>query len=203
MVAGIICALIEGFSGAETPAASVADSKLAGTIFIIVFLLNILVISFDFPGIKAVALALFITAAVLGLLYLDSKTGILGPLTEWTKQLFEGVCASAMMYSMVSAILAIMIFGGIMVNYLWNRWTIEPNRLMHKHGILGDVREYPVIDLQLHKSIDDVFEYALLLSGSLTFQPNPSTTPIRLENVAFINRAEKRIQGIIRKHHAV
>jgi len=194
MLVSVICGLLEIWKQEGVNSA-------AGPTFVIVFLINILVISFDFPGVKALALTFGTFAFVLGVLYLDSATemNILDFIMTFLKQIFNNVTASPMMYFMVAAILFIMIGGGILANVFWNRWTIEPNRLRHKHGIMSNVKQYPVIDLQLQKEIEDVFEYALLLSGTLTFQPNPDTPPIRLENIPFINRAEDKILHIIRE----
>jgi hypothetical protein len=192
----IVCGIMEYFA----QKAGGEPSNVAGTLFMIFFLINILVISFDFPGVKALALVLGSVSFVFGLILFDDKVmPILGPLKEIAIVLQERLHASTAFYFVISAILFLMILAGIAVNVLWNRWTIEPNRLMHRHGLLGDVREYPVIDLQLEKNVDDVFEYLLLLSGTLTFIPNPNTSPIRLENVPFINYAERKIQKIIRE----
>lgn len=191
MIVCIICAIMETTNGAEY-------SQAAGTLFIVVFLVNILIIAFDFPGVKAMALAMVIIATIFGVLWANNKWGILGPMQDFFKMLFNQVNASTMFYCMISAILFLMVVMGILANFLWNRWVIESTRIYHKHGLFGDVREYPVIDLQVQKSIDDVFEYALLLSGTLTFSV-PNAPTIRLENVPFINRVEKKIQTIVRK----
>ena len=191
MIVCIICAIMEATNASES-------SQIAGTLFIVVFLVNILIIAFDFPGVKAMALAMVVIATVFGLLWANSKWEIIGPMKDFFDMLFSQVHASTMFYCMISAILFLMVVMGILANFLWNRWVIESSRIFHKHGLFGDVKEYPVIDLQVQKSIDDVFEYALLLSGTLTFSV-PNAPTIRLENVPFINRVEKKIQTIVRK----
>lgn len=197
MFMSIICGIMEHLVQAKDPT---MHSTLAGSLFMFFFLVNILVISFDFPGVRALAFILGGVALVFGILLFDEKVmPILGPLGAAFKWLQRGMHASVAFYFVVSAILFLMIMLGIISNILWNRWTIEPNRLMHRHGILGDIKEYPVIDLQLQKRVDDVFEYVLLFSGTLVFVPNPNTSPIILENVPFINHAERKIQKIIRE----
>lgn len=195
MIVCIICAIMEASARAGS---SAEGSTIAGTLFIIVFLINILIIAFDFPGVKAMALAMVIIASIFALLWANSKWEIIAPMKKVFDVLFQQVHASTMFYCMISAILFLMIVAGILANFLWNRWVIESSRIFHKHGLFGDVKEYPVIDLQVQKSIDDVFEYALLLSGTLTFSV-PNAPTIRLENVPFINRVEKKIQTIVRK----
>jgi hypothetical protein len=190
MFVSIFCGIMEAMH---------PGNYVAGTVFAIFFFLNVLVISFDFPGIKALALFFGIIAVVFGLILFDMKVyAILGPLSEVFRGLSKQLTASPALYFCLAGILFAMIGGGFIVNYLWNRWTIEPNRLYHTRGILADKEQFPVIDLRVEKKVEDVFEYILLLSGTLTFIPNPSTPPMRLENVALINRAERKIHEIVR-----
>lgn len=199
MCVSIVCGLLQFF--AQRAHGPTANSHIAGSIFIIVFFVNILVISFDFPGVKALALVLGVTAVVFLILYIDKalEVNILKGINALLNEIHKGLNASMTFYFLVASILFMMVFGGILVNWLWNRWTVEPNRLLHKHGLFGELTEYPVIDLQLDKRIDDVFEYVLLRSGTLIFRPNPTTNPIRLENVPRINSKERKIQKIIRE----
>ena len=194
MLISLVCAIFQ-FTTVKTG----VESPIAGSLFIVAFLINVLVIAFDFPGVKALALFLGIIVVVLGVLYLDVQYNILPGVQKIFRTLHESLYASTAFYLLISGILFIMVFGGILVNWLWNRWTVEPNRLLHKHGLLGELTEFPVIDLQMDKDIDDVFEYLLLRSGTLTFRPNPSTAPIRLENVPRITSKEKKIQYITRQ----
>jgi len=170
-------------------------STIAGSIFMIVFLINILVISFDFPGLKALALGLTGICVILLLLYLEWF-----PLVgKFLGQVSKTLHASWGFYALISGIIFIMMFFGVVYNRLFNQWIVEANRLLHRHGFFGEFTEYPVVDLQMDKEIDDIFEYALLFSGTLTFRPNPTTPPIRLENIPFIKYKERKIRSIIRK----
>ena len=194
LFASIICGILENVSPEK--------SEISGSIFLFFFLFNMLVISFDFPGVRALVIVFASLAIVFGLILLQIKykIEILGFITRFYKEnIHANLDCSAVFYYCISAILAVMIGAGILGNWLWNRWTIEPNRLVHRKGLLGELKEYPVIDLQIDKRIDDVFEYVLLLSGTLTFQPGPGVQPIVLENIPLVNRKEKRIQNIVRK----
>lgn len=196
LFASLVCGIVVQTS--PTP----ENMSMAGSIFIFCFLFNMLVISFDFPGVRALVLVFGILAFFLGLNLLDIKAGIriMPFITDFYKDfVHKNLSCSAVFYYCISAILFIMIACGILGNWLWDRWTIEPNRLVHRKGLLGELKEYPVIDLQIDKRIEDVFEHVLLLSGTLIFQPGPGVTPITLENVPNINRKEKRIQNIVRK----
>ncbi len=170
-------------------------NTIAGSIFLLVFLINILVISFDFPGLKALTLGLFGLCIFLGLLYMDW----LGPIGQAMQSLSHTFYASWTFYAIVSGIIFLMIISSIVYNRIFNQWIVESSRLLHRHGFFGEFTEYPVVDLQMDKEIDDVFEYMLLFSGTLIFRPNPTTPPIRLENIPLIKSKERRIRNIIRK----
>jgi len=170
-------------------------STMCGSIFLIVFLLNLLVISFDFPGLKALALGLFGFAIFMTLLYFN----VLGPIGKALMQLSHTFYASSTFYAVVSGIIFLMILGSVVYNRIFNQWIVESSRLLHRHGLFSEFTEYPVVDLQMDKEIDDVFEYLLLFSGTLVFRPNPTTPPIRLENIPLIKSKERKIRSIIRK----
>ncbi|HON44272.1 MAG TPA: hypothetical protein PLR86_02895 [Planctomycetota bacterium] len=174
--------------------------EIIALIFIITFFLNILVISFDFSGIKAIAVIFGVTILVLLAIVFEDKLPVLDILNVFIHKIMSGVTVSAVFYFCIAFILAIMVFGGIIHNTLWDRWIVEPNRLIHIRGIMRESTEYPVIDLQVEKRIDDVFEYMLLLSGTLTFRPNPTTPPIQLENIPWIASKERKIQKIVREY---
>ena len=58
----------------------------AGWIFLIVFTINILVVAFDFPGIKALAVAFFLVAGTFGGLYFNVQYNIIEPLKDFFLQ---------------------------------------------------------------------------------------------------------------------
>ncbi len=195
LFASIVCGIVVQIS--QDP----GKANMAGSIFMFCFLFNMMVISFDFPGVRALVLVFGIIAFFLGLALLDIKAGIqiLPFITEFYKHhIHSKLDCSAVFYYCISAILFVMISCGILGNWLWDRWTIEPNRLVHRKGLLGELKEYPVIDLQIDKKIEDVFEHVLLLSGTMIFKV-PNAPDITLENVPNINKKERRIQGIVRK----
>ena len=175
------------------------DHCFLGTIFIAAFLVNMMIITFDFPGVKALALALGIIAVGLLLVLLNVKFQIWAPLKDFLKGMCSYFYASTGFYLAISGIIFIMMIGGYALNRWWNCWTVEPNRLIHHRGPLGDAHEYPAIDIQVEKEIQDVFEFVLLGSGSLTFRVPNLEEPIRLDNILFIKGKEKKIQEMLRR----
>lgn len=198
MLACFLCGGIQYWWGTAAPGSTEIGfaSALAGTIFVVVFLVNMMIITFDFPGIKALAFVFALIALVLVFILLNIKYGILGPISEILKTLRDHLAASTALYFIIGGILGFMVLCGYFLNHLWNFWTLEHNRLIHHRGPLGDAREYPCIDLQVEKVIVDVFEYLLLKSGTLIFRI-PGSEPIRLENVLFIKSKEQKIKELL------
>lgn len=166
-----------------------------GWIFLIVFTMNVMVISFDFPGVKAMAVAFLGMAVVFGGAYLNVQHEFLPSLGRWLNQITP--YATSHFYFYIGVVLMLIILMSVLINRFWNKWIIESNRLVHKHGMLGDVKEWPTLNLQIRKEINDIFEWCLLLSGSLVFLTGSGERPIVLENIPWINRKEKQIRKIL------
>ena len=124
--------------------AEVTDFYL-GWIWLIVFCTNLLVIAFDFPGVKAMAVSFLIIAMGTGGALLNMKYKFF----PFLEQFFASITpyCSAGFYVFIGGVLATIIGVAVLVNRFWNKWIIESNRLVHKHGMLGDVREWPTINL--------------------------------------------------------
>lgn len=174
--------------------------EYAALVFLLVFFLNMLIISFDFPGMKAFATILVIVLAFLFFSWLGMRTNIhvLRDLNFIIHKTMIGINISARFYFLIAGVIALMIFIAVVHQRCFDRWIIEPTRLTHVKGIMKEYTEYPVIDLQVDKKIDDVFELVLLGAGTLVFRPNVNTAPIYLENVPFITHLEKKIKALTR-----
>ena len=166
-----------------------------GWAFLVVFTLNILVVAFDFPGVKALATAFFVFGVSVLILYLNVLYNIIEPLSDFIKQVSP--FASTDFYLFIVFLLAIVIGISMFVNRFWNKWTLTPISLIHKHGMLGNVREFRTINLQVHKEIPDIFEFLLLGAGSLVFKLPGEPEPIRLENVMWISLKEIKIKRLL------
>lgn len=174
--------------------------EYAAAFFLLIFFLNMLVISFDFPGMKALATLLIILVFFLVCHLLGSAYQL--PILSWINFVIHwvllGIDISARFYFLIAAVVVIMIIIAIVHQRGFDKWIIEPTRLTHVKGIMREYTEYPVIDLQVDKKIDDVFELCLLGAGTLVFRPNVNTAPIYLENVPFISHKEKKIKALTR-----
>lgn len=174
--------------------------EYAAVLFLLVFFLNMLIISFDFPGMKALATILIIALAFLLASWLGMRYNIhiLQTLNFWIHNAIFGIAISSRFYFCIAAVVIIMIIIAVIHQRGFDKWIIEPTRLTHVKGIMREYTEYPVIDLQVDKKIDDVFELCLLGAGTLVFRPNVNTAPIYLENVPCISKKEKQIKALTR-----
>lgn len=194
----LICGIIMSFHGGATLGDPPQQIVAAGWIFMAVFTSNVMIISFDFPGVKFLAVAFALVALVLGFALISVYyPDFLPGLAELVKSIKP--VATAQFYYFISVVLTLSILiAGVVARYT-NVWYLHSNELVHKRGILGDVEKYPTLHLRVTKEITDLFEFLLLMSGSLVMQPSTSDRPIVLENVMFINHKEKRIRELLSK----
>ena len=197
----LICGITMSVLGNRVPASLTRrqTATAMGWLFLAIFTMNVMIISFDFPGIKFLAVAFATVAVVLGLAlvavyYPDFIPGI----TEMIKAV-RADRDGAVLLLHLDRIDDLDLLGGAMVARYTNVWYLHSMELVHKRGILGDVEKYPTLHMRVTKEITDLFEFLLLMSGSLVMQPSTSERPIVLENVMFINHKEKRIRELLSK----
>jgi hypothetical protein len=169
---------------------------ICGRAFLIVSMLNLIVLSFEFPRTTSLTLLFFIIALVFGAIWINQHVvTFLGPLRDLVQKLQPA--ANAQFYWLFAAGLGV-IYALVLVDTRFDYWEVMPNELLHHHGILGNVNRFPAPQLKLEKEITDVFEFFLLRSGRLLIHPTNERRAIVLENVPNINRREQEIQNLLR-----
>lgn len=165
------------------------------TVFLGVFMVNLVVLTVDFP--RATSLTLFFVGATLllgGVILMILKPGILPVLKDIMSYVQPN--ANATFFWAVFGIFGIMlILVKIMVQF--DYWEVRRNEILHHHGILSDLRRYPTAGIQIEKEINDVFEYILLRSGRLVLRPNDEKRAFVLDNVPFIGVKEEKITKML------
>lgn len=164
-------------------------------IFLVVFALNLVVISFDFPRTTSLTL-FFLFAAVIcgGFLLFTYKPDWLSPLKGFFELLRP--TASALFYWLITIMLGI-IYIIVMIAVRFDYWEVRPNELLHHHGVLSNLERFSAPNLRIEKEINDVFEYLLLRSGRLILSPRDVQRPIVLDNVLFISKKEQAITKML------
>ncbi|MDB4743982.1 hypothetical protein OAF98_05800 [Planctomicrobium sp.] len=188
----IFCAFYMWFNPAMVDSPGGVNACLA---FLIVFSLNLIVLSFDFPRTTSFLLFAVITSLVLvGVLIFSNMPNILPAVSGWLAGI--NPIANATFYVLYAIVMTfIYIFVYIMARF--DYWEVRPNELLHHHGVLSDLERFSAPHLRIDKEINDIFEYLLLRSGRLILQPSGEKRAIILDNVFFISSKEKRITKLL------
>jgi hypothetical protein len=168
----------------------IVDKGNWSAIFLAVFFLNSLVMTFDFDRITSIAVALFVVVLLLLMRQFHLTLPVLNLLAAW-----QPVAEPSFYISL--GVLMVIIFLWIFVDTRFDYWEITPNELLHHHGFLGDVERFPAPNLSMKKEIHDVFEFLLLGSGRLIFFPSGKDRPVVLDNVMRINSVEERVKSTL------
>ncbi len=186
----LIAALLAGIGTHYGP-----DATRWSLWFLIVMILNLVVLAFDFPRTTSLGLLFFILAVLFGVLWLNVYLNFLPRLKEFTEMLQPR--AGGQFYAVLAGGM-ILIYLFVFLDTRFDYWEIMPNEIIHHHGVLGDVNRFPAPQLKLEKEITDVFEFFLLRSGRLILQPSSERRAIVLDNVPNINKRELEIQNLLR-----
>lgn len=177
------------------PADSIGHTVLLSKIFLAIFMMNIVVISFDFP--RATSLTFFFLGLtiVLGAVILFSNRPDFLPAVERFLASFQPMMNAQFYWSYVGlfAIMFLLIKIAVQFDY----WEVRPNELLHHHGFLSDLERFPSPSMKVDKEINDLFEFLMLRSGRLIIHPAGVSQAIVLDGIPFINRKEEQIIYIL------
>jgi hypothetical protein len=185
-IVALACALLEK--------AGLVTEHALGFVFMVVFVFNLVVTSFEFRKHTPVVLALLAVTSVLALVLLDERFGIVGMAGALYSRIH--LVANPSFYFAVAFGFAL-IFAGIFVASRFEYWEVRGNELLHHTGLLGDTERYPAQALRIKKEITDVFEFLLLSSGRIVIYPSRTDRPIVIENVPRVNDIADRMEAVL------
>jgi hypothetical protein len=169
--------------------ASSAPAHL-GTIWMAVFALNLMVISFDFTETISVAVVLGIVAVVFAGLYFN----FLGPIADFFKglkiEMNPGFYFS--MFGLFTVVYAI-----VAIRSRFEYWEFRNNEVLHRSGIFGEIKRYSTQDMRWFKEIPDVFERILLRAGRMVLTTPQERAPIVINHVIGIQSVDDRIAELL------
>jgi hypothetical protein len=179
----------DGATTSEVPAAHVvkAPPRWLGNTFMVVFLLNLIIFSFDFPRTRGLVILFGGVALLLFLVHFE----IIGPLADLFRQLQP--FADVQFYTALALFMAI-VAGCVFFHTRFNYYEIEGNSILHYTGFLGKSRRYPTPNLRRQMEITDVFEFLLLRSGKYIFYPAQEQEALVLEVVPGILRKDRELE---------
>jgi len=173
----------------------IGNAEALGNIWMLTFLLNLLVFSFDFSRIWSIVMVIGVVLVVVLVAWLD-LTGFFGNLIEKIH-----ITCSPSFYGFMSGGLGLLLLI-VFINSRFHYYQVNAREILHHHGYLGDVQRWSTEGLEMNKEIYDVAEYVLLRSGRLIFNPMTSKKAVVVDNVVNVNRIEKSINDLL-SHVAV
>lgn len=194
-IAALVCGFVMLCLGEPAAGKPHPTHEIVSLIFLGVFALNLVVITFDFPRTTSLTLFFFVAMICMGLfLMLKFNPEFIG----FLKGFFEALkpVANAYFFFLMAGIM-FSFYLAILVAVQFDYWEVRPNELLHHHGFLSDLKRYSAPNLRIDKEINDVFEYFLLRSGRLIIHPSREPRAIVLENVCFINKKERMLTKML------
>ena len=190
LLATVIAAIWLTVRPAET-----TETQLVAVAWLGLFTANLVVLSFDFPRTASLTLFFLAFGVGMGLVLLNTAR------PDWFPAVFDVISgvrpyADAAFYWTFAGVLAT-VFAFIVIARRFDYWEVRPNELLHHHGLLSNLKRYSAPHLKIEKEINDVFEYALLRSGTLILHPKNEPRAIVLENVPGISRKESQITKML------
>jgi hypothetical protein len=161
-----------------------------GTIWLAVFTLNLLVISFDFT--EMVSLTVF--AATVAFLFAGLYFGWLAFLGRFFSDLTLEM--NGAFYYAVFAVFTV-IYALVWLKSRFEYWEFRHNEVLHRSGIFGEIKRYSTEDLKWFKEIPDVLERILLGSGRMVLTTPREPHPIVIEHVMGIERKDECIAALM------
>jgi len=164
-------------------------------LFLVVFVLNTLVLVFDFPRATSLTLVFIVTTLGLGVWLLLIAKPDMWPAIKDTLSIIKPA-ANTSFFVCITLAMALM-YVAMFVKVRFNYWELRNNELLHHHGILSDLKRYPAPNLRVDKEINDVFEYMLLGSGRLILHPTTEKRAIVLDNILFVSKKEQELTRML------
>ena len=163
---------------------------LTAQIWMGVFFLNLLVISFDFNEERSVIFLLGAIALAVVLLYF----GVLGSVSEWFAGLQPAMNRTFywMMFSGFS-----LVFGFVWLKTRFDYWEFRPNEVVHRYGIFPKMKRYSTEDMRWDKTVPDVLERLMLGTGSIVLTTPHEKHPVVLDHVMRISKLDDEIADIL------
>lgn len=192
VVTSLICAIVMWASGNDV---STGTAHNCGRVFLAVLIVNLVVISFDFP--RTTSLTWFFAIVALGVGFwtiLVMNPGLAPRVGAFLQKIRPAGNAS---FYVIFCSGMLLLYVAVLISRRFDYWEVRGNELLHHHGVLSDLKRFSAPNLRIDKEINDVFEYLLLRSGRLIIHPSNERRAVVLENVLFISDKEDRITKML------
>ena len=171
-----------------------------GSLFLTVFALNLMIVTFEFPRSTSLTLILACVALTWIFVELNRRYNIIAPLRDFIEAL--QLSARPDFFFAIFVVYVLLLIG-MFISTRFNYWEISNNELIHHKGLMQDVERYSTDGLRYSKQITDFFEYLIGGSGRLVVQTPSIGEPIVLENVIGINRVARTLDLMLESQRVV
>ena len=194
-----LVALLAGIGSSLNPAMS-ERWEFWGTFFLIVFALNLLILTFDFPRSASLTLVLVCIALAWIFVEVNRRYNIIAPLRDFIESL--QLAATPDFYYTVCIVYLLLLLG-MFISTRFSYWEVTNNELVHHKGLMQDVERYATAGLHYSKEITDFFEYLIGRSGRLIIISPSIERPVVLSNVITINRVAAILDRILENKRVI
>ena len=161
-----------------------------GTIWMGIFALNLLVISFDFTEVVSIAVVFLVLMVVFAGLYFD----FLSFFGDFIRNL--DVHMNGGFYFTVFGLFTV-IYAIVAVKSRFEYWEFRNNEVLHRSGVFGEIKRYATQDMRWFKEIPDVLERILLRAGRMVLTTPQEAHPIVINHVINIESVDERIAELL------
>lgn len=204
MVVGFIIFLIDfalrtsnNLPASSTTKGAEFNAYLA-SIWLIILLFNLIIISFDFSLGKT--FTIFITIAVIILVYVVVKDALfpggIGGLPTLKDSMVKTDISATPNFYVVISLMIFLILLATFIEARFNYWDFESNRIIHHRGIFEREESFSAQNSRVITSTDDIFERLLFRAGTIHIL-DPEKKLHIIENVYNANNKDRQIQELL------
>lgn len=168
------------------------------SIWLIILLFNLIIISFDFSLGKT--FTIFITIIVIVLIYVVVKDAFfprgLGGLPTFKDTLVSFDISASPNFYVVISLMILLILLATFIEARFNYWEFESNRIIHHRGIFEREESFSAQNSRVITSTDDIFERMLFRAGTIHIL-DPEKKLHIIENVYNANNKDRQIQELL------
>ncbi len=165
-------------------------------IFLCIFTLNLVVLGFDFPSNRFIALIafLFLGIAVIWILSRENPE-LLGAISDFLASFKPA--ANATFYWILTFMLGIL-FAFVFLARSLDYWIIRPNEAIHVYGLPRHKKRYSAPHMRFEMEVNDVFELMWpFKAGRLYIRPTNEKQQYVLDNVMHVHKINDRANEIL------
>ncbi|MAP73911.1 MAG: hypothetical protein CMJ55_06570 [Planctomycetaceae bacterium] len=174
----------------------IAPQVTTTVIFTLVFIFNLVVIGFDFPSNRFIALIafLFLGVAVLWILSKENPE-LLGGIGDFISSFKPS--ANATFYWVLTVMLG-SLFGIMFLARSLDYWEIRPNEAVHVHGLPRHKKRYSAHHMRFEMEVNDIFEHMWpFKAGRLYIRPTNEKQQYVLDNVMNVRKVNDQANQIL------